>query len=141
MSVNELDPGREIARAAKIAVVTVLLCILMMLPAAWIMMRGIVPTEGKNYVAGGAMALSAFLTQRLFFPPKGRGEAYKAVLQVVVVFAVLLLLTAGLKGASLAPGKLLPYVGCSLGGYLTAVLTKNNKKHNMRNKQRKKYNK
>lgn len=138
MSEKVLDPAQEIARGAKNAAATMAVCILALLPPAWAMTRGIIPLDNARLVCGSAMALSAFATQQLA-DEKGRGALLRTVLSALAVFAILLLLSAGLDRSRPSAVQILPYAVCAAAGNAAARLTKINKKNKTKKKRKKRY--
>ena len=138
LSLKEWEPGTEIARSARQAMVTILLGLLLLLPEAWCATKGYLPTSMLAVLCGGAMMMSAFLTQRLF-TAKGREGVIDGAISGVIEYLLLLLMSAGLHGAKPAPIRTLPYAGCALVGFVVGPLTKMNKKCKTRNRARRRY--
>ena len=133
---KDLDPGKEILQAAGIAMLSLMTCLLLLLPAAWCITQGWITKESSVYCVFAAAALSAFTVRKLYGSPQGRGEILRAFLRTGIFYALLILLTAGMRNAVLSPLRLLPYAGCSFVGELTAMLTKNNKKYSIKKRKR-----
>ena len=139
MSVKEIDPGRELARSARLAAVTVAACTLLLLPVAWAVTKGLLPMDRGSLAAECVMGVCAFAARRLTDPAGGRGELPRTLLHGAAVYALLLLLSAAVNGGRPAPGPLLPFAGAAVAGYAAEVLTKINKKAKTNNRRRKRY--
>lgn len=131
MSAKKSDPAREIIRAVKLSFETLLLCILLLLPVAWCITKGLIPMEGKRVFVETVTFLSAFLTKKLQLSQE-RGGVLRAAGTGASFYCLLLLLNAGWKGSVLSPGNLLPVSLWAVFGYLLAGLSVFNKKYSPR---------
>ena len=129
------DPGKAIAKAAKLSGVTLVLAILLLFPAALSITKGWITASVGQYLAAGAMLLASFLTAVIF---EQRG-IIPALLGAAMLYLLLLLLAAGLRDCVFFPLRVLPFAGCALIGYAAAILTRNNKKRTIRNRRRRTY--
>ena len=116
--------GRELSAAARSAFVSILLSIMLLLPTAWMITRGLLPQTASTYVIRGLMVFSSFLIVRLVFQPKGK-RLRAIALYTLMLYAVLLLLTAGMDHTVVSPLRPIPAVICGLIGSSAAAVAKN----------------
>ncbi len=138
MSVIKPDAGQVIAIAVKYALFALLICIVFLLPAAWCITRGILPPKSSRFVAGFLMAVSAFLTQKMFSQPGRKSGILLVVFSSLFVFLLLLLLAAGMRETTLSCAALVPFTLCAAAGYFFSVLSEINKKYNRSKRHRRK---
>ena len=141
MSGNEIDFSKIIWSAVRTGAITMLAALVLLLPVSWLIYTGSAGEGTGNVMAICAVALSAFASQWLVNRRWGGGGMIGALLGSVVLFILMLLLTAGMKDARWNLSGMLPAIGAGAVGMLVGSLIKFNKKYTKRKSFGRRYNK
>ena len=122
------------------AAASLFLCILLLLPVAWLITHGLVSQEFSVIFIRVIMTVSSFLIGKTVFSIREKKSFRGILFYTLTLYAGLLLFTAGMKDMIFSPTKPIPSAVCGLIGYAAAVI-KNGKSNSHKKKRRKKYNK
>ena len=135
-----IDLSRETVSAVKTAALTTACCLALLIPISLLLWHGILSMDTVRYISLAALFLSAWLVSSCAGADSGEGPL-SILLAGAVLYMLLLLLSAGMKGSEVAPGKTAVAALAGLWGFALGSMKKINKKYTRKRSRKKKYNK
>ncbi len=139
MSVKKTELAAVIWRGVRTGCAAVGIALLLMLPAASMIQKGILTDAGRGWIAGGG-AFLAGCASSLLGKKGGEGGLLTAAFSLLFAVVVLTILSFGLFDNGPHPGPILPVLAALGAGLSAGGIIQFNKKYTKHKRRKKEYN-